>query len=165
MNKILTTILIALFAFLVWFPISPLNTIFNLSYYKQVSGYVFDCADGQRISNANVILSGTGWAWNDGPIWDKEYISSVPSVQGGNFNLKYHIGNKLFVEKEGYLKATADIPPNEDIKIGVVKRTNENKNELTTYDCKLQSECLKTKVVNGIEGSWNSCSNPELGSE
>jgi len=35
-------------------------------------------------------------------------------------------------------------------------------NEHSIYDCKLLSECLKTKVINGVETLWNSCSNPEL---
>ena len=173
MNKLLITVAISvitlfflgLVAFLIWFPISPLNTVFNLSFEKQVSGSVYNCETNDPIENATVTMSGTGWAWDNGPIWDKIYKSTTKSFQNGTFELKYNLGTSLSAKKDGYLDALKYTYSAKDVKIGMVKMTDENKNESPTYDCKLSSECYVTKVINGVQTSWDACANPELNKE
>lgn len=170
MNKILIPVTLVLgiigvigfVAFLIWYPISPLNTVFNLLFQKQVSGIVYDCHTAEPIAGAAVTIVGTGWGWNESLVWDETYLSQSKTLEDGSFNMSYNLGTELSAEKDGYLKAQKYTYPDTQLKIGMVKKTNDNSSELLSYDCKLFSQCFKTKVINGVETSWDSCANPEL---
>lgn len=149
-------------AVLVLFLASPLPTILDLSKEKGVSGTVYDCNTNEPIEGATVTTTSVGWGFrNKVLVWDKVYYSTTETDASGKYDLKYNRGNEVTADREDYLMAY-DYGNGKERNIGLRKNTGLSKFEVSTYGCKLSTECYKTEMVNGAEYSWNSCTNPEL---
>lgn len=129
------------------FYLSPLNTLLAFSSTKNVQGSVIDCETKAPIADADVSINGIGWGWdNNQLIWDKSYTLTSESNENGVFNINYKIGNSLVTKKEGYLPAQNYISANTTIIVGLRKNINVADKSEWTYDCRLASECEKTRM-------------------
>ncbi len=140
--------------------ISPLSTLFALSTTKTLSGSVIDCQTQQPIENAEVTVYGTGWGWDNGLIWDKSYSSQARTAADGKFSLSYSLGNVVITRLDGYHMAES-YTGSDQTTIQLLKITDLAKSSERTFNCKLSSECYKTRIENDVEISWNDCTNPQ----
>jgi hypothetical protein len=146
------------------FYMSPVSTFFSLSSAKQVSGVVVDCETAEPISGVSVAMYGLGWGWskNGGLIWDKEYSASDVSTTTGSFQVNYKIGTALVARKDGYLTARAFVDNGSTLEVKLRKIGPGLDSSESTYNCRLESECYKSRTENGVEIGWNDCTSPQL---
>jgi hypothetical protein len=144
--------------------ISPASTLFSLASEKNISGTVVDCETHQPISDVETTVHGNGWGWSEsgGLVWDKEYSASDSSNELGDFSINYKLGTAFVARKEGYLTARSFVDDGATVEVGMLKTPLGYDSSDSTYNCKLESECYKTRVEDGVEISWNDCTNPQL---
>ena len=144
--------------------ISPASTLFSLASEKSISGTVVDCETHEPISNVETTLHGNSWGWSEsgGLVWDKEYSASDTSNELGNFSINYKLGTAFVARKEGYLSARSFVDNGATVEVGMRKTLPGLDSSDSTYNCKLESECYKTRVENGVEIGWNDCTNPNF---
>lgn len=155
-------ILLALPIIFIFYFVGPLHTLAKLATHKTISGKIYDCTTGKPIEDARVSISGVGWGFrNNSLVWDKVYSESGTSNSQGNYEIDHTLGTELAVQKDEYLRAYFYSEPSEKVDIGLISNLNVPDNTERTYQCKLESECYKEVVKNGVIVKWNSCSNPD----
>ncbi len=144
--------------------LSPVRTLVQLSLEKEVTGIVLDCSTNAPVAGAALEMYGNGWGFSNGTlIWDKAYPAATTSNEKGLFRLQYKMGTEITTRAEKYHPATTYVSAGDSrtIRLLPVQESDADPTE-RTYDCKLASECYKTEVVDGVEISWNDCTDPNL---
>lgn len=128
---------------------------------KTINGRVIDCATSTPIVGATVTAAQSGWGFRNGQlVWDKNYITAVPTDSAGSFILSYRVGSSatLIATASGYLTAQQYEYPGRAKTIRMRRGTDPSE---VTYDCRLSSECVESVLRNGVQISWNKCTSPE----
>ena len=142
--------------------IGILRTWWDLRNEKSVAGSVYECETGEVISDAKVSVSGVGWGWvGDRLVWDKVFSVSDISDDEGGYLINYFVGNNLGVTKEGYLEAYGFVGDEDFLEVGLIRENDFNKGE-RTFECKLESECMRQIERDGVITFWDECADSEL---
>ena len=124
---------------------------------KTLSGVVLDCITNQPVANVEVSTNQRGWGFIEGSlVWDKDYISKTTTSSSGEFTTTYSAGGTADIKasKEGYITAQQFENPKERM---VVRILQGDKPREVTYNCRLSSECLETRIENNVQITRNVC--------
>jgi hypothetical protein len=162
-KKAIVTLLVILVSSLaIVYIVVPLSTVFSLQKTKHISGTVMDCETNEPITDAAVSIYGNSWGWSDagGLIWDKEYSATTQSTLSGAFTLEYILGTSVVTRKDGYYTAQNFIEGGAMVEVGLRKINDLQPATERTYTCRFESECVKSRIENGVDISWNDCTSP-----
>lgn len=143
--------------------VSPASTITQLFSPKIISGTIYDCLTHKPIVGARVSIAGVGWGVRDNLlVWDNVYVQSSVSNNDGTYSIQYNVGTEVSVNADEYLPAYYYTDPKKSVDIGMLRVSDaEGRNE-RTYQCQLESECMKEVVKDGVITSWDSCADPSF---
>lgn len=118
-----------------------------------LSGVVYDCETNQEISGAHVNLLQMSIL-----TWEKRYQYAADTDASGFFSINYKVGYHVHatVSKDGYLPADEWGNPGKT-RIGVMKKSPNDRPGEHTRMCKRSFECLKTVMKDNISTTTDVC--------